>query len=263
MDYSHIPTIFDAHLHIIDPHFPLQANHGYLPPDFSCADYRRRVGDLPMCGGAVVSGSFQGFDQTYLLAALETLGEGFVGVTQLPASVSEEEIVALDQRGVRAVRFNLKRGGSEDAAHLDTLARKVQATAGWHIELYVDAAQLDSLSNSLCKLPAVSIDHLGLTRAGLPQLLKLVEHGVRVKATGFSRGDLDIGDTVSQIMRINPDALMFGSDLPCTRAPRAWDERDMQHLCDALDDANVARVFADNARHFYRLMPGEQPRNPE
>ena len=35
-------------------------------------------------GGAVVSGSFQGFDQSYLLDALDQLGPSFVGVTQLP-----------------------------------------------------------------------------------------------------------------------------------------------------------------------------------
>ena len=55
--------VFDAHLHIVDPRFPLVPNDGYLPPEFTVADYRRRVHDLGVCGGAVVSGSFQAFDQ--------------------------------------------------------------------------------------------------------------------------------------------------------------------------------------------------------
>lgn len=72
--------------------------------------------------GAIVSGSFQGFDQQYLLKALSDLGSDFCGVTQLPYSVSDEEIVSLNDKGVRALRFNVKRGGSEDLAHLSDFA---------------------------------------------------------------------------------------------------------------------------------------------
>ncbi|TFI05303.1 2-pyrone-4,6-dicarboxylate hydrolase, partial [Kocuria rhizophila] len=73
--------VFDSHLHIIDPAHPLVENRGYLPEPFTVADYRRRVSGLGIAGGAVVSGSFQGFDQGYLIEALRALGPGFVGVT--------------------------------------------------------------------------------------------------------------------------------------------------------------------------------------
>lgn len=76
--------IFDAHLHIIDQRFPLVPNQGYLPDYFSCADYLKSVDQLEVTGGVIVSGSFQGFDQSYLIDAIKTLGENFVGVTQLP-----------------------------------------------------------------------------------------------------------------------------------------------------------------------------------
>lgn len=62
--------IFDAHCHIIDPQFPLIANNGYLPDPFGVGDYLATVQPLGVQGGAVVSGSFQGFDQGYLLQAL-------------------------------------------------------------------------------------------------------------------------------------------------------------------------------------------------
>jgi predicted TIM-barrel fold metal-dependent hydrolase len=96
--------IFDSHLHIIDPRFPLVGSQGYRPDPFTCADYRAWAAKLGIVGGAVVSGSFQGFDQSYLLAALETLGPTFVGVTQLPASVSEAEIRRLEGRWVIETR---------------------------------------------------------------------------------------------------------------------------------------------------------------
>ena len=127
--------IFDSHLHIIDPAFPLAPNNGYLPHPFTTDDYLLVAQPLGIKGGAVVSGSFQAFDQSYLLSALQRLGPGFVGVTQLPASVSDEEIIRLDEKGVRAVRFNMKRGGSESVAHLESLARRVFDLAGWHVEV--------------------------------------------------------------------------------------------------------------------------------
>jgi hypothetical protein len=67
---------------------------------------------LGITGGAVVSGSFQGFDQTYLISALDTLGPHYVGVTQLPETVEDDTILSLEQAGVRAIRFNARRGGS-------------------------------------------------------------------------------------------------------------------------------------------------------
>ena len=65
---------FDAHLHIIDPRFPLIENQGFLPEPFDCEAYQKRVDQFDVKGGAVVSGSFQGFDQSYLVSALEQLG---------------------------------------------------------------------------------------------------------------------------------------------------------------------------------------------
>src|SRR3990170_2945822 len=104
--------VFDGHLHIIDPRFPLVPNLGYLPEPFTVEDYLERTSTLDLVGGAVVSGSFQGFDQSYLLDTLERLGPSFVGVTQLPATVTDEEVLRLREAGGRAGRFNLYRGGS-------------------------------------------------------------------------------------------------------------------------------------------------------
>jgi len=66
--------IFDSHFHIIDKRFPLVPNEGYLPDEFSCEDYLGRTKSFHLAGGAIVSGSFQAFDQTYLMDALQKLG---------------------------------------------------------------------------------------------------------------------------------------------------------------------------------------------
>jgi predicted TIM-barrel fold metal-dependent hydrolase len=247
--------VFDSHLHIIDLRFPLVANDGYLPEAFSCEDYLLRTQHLRLAGGAVVSGSFQAFDQACLCAALRTLGSGFVGVTQLPASVSDAEILSLDAVGVRAVRFNIKRGGSETIAHLDRMARRVHELAAWHVELYVDAKDLASLYPTLRSLPAISIDHLGLSNRGFDVLMKLVARGAKVKASGFGRVDFDVATALRAIHAANPQALMFGTDLPSTRAPRPYSDDDLFLVIDTLGEAAAKQVLYENAMHFYRPAP--------
>lgn len=243
--------LFDAHLHIIDSRFPLTPNNGYLPETFTCEDYLERMQDYPLAGGAVVSGSFQAFDQGYLLAALQRLGRGFVGVTQLPATVADDELLALSAAGVRALRFNLKRGGSEDLRVLERMARRVHGLAGWHVELYVDSTELAGLYGTLVSLPAVSIDHFGLSGEGFPTLLRLAEHGVRVKASGFGRIDFEPRQALRELYSANPEALMFGSDLPSTRAPRPFCHADVQLLIKTLGAEGAKKVLYENAVTLY------------
>jgi predicted TIM-barrel fold metal-dependent hydrolase len=247
--------LFDAHFHIIDPRFPLVPNRGYLPDRYTINDYRERLKDYNLRGGAVVSGSFQTIDQDYLVDALSRLGCGFVGVTQLPATVSDEELLELDKAGIRAVRFNLKRGGSETVKHLDSMARRIHELLGWHVELYADAKDLQDLVPVLVALPAVGIDHLGLSAAGLPTLLALAEQGVRVKASGFGRVDFDVRTALKNLYAANPDCLLFGTDLPSTRAARPYTDRDFQLLFDTLGDEAAKQVIYTNAINFYRIEP--------
>ncbi|GAA1545863.1 MULTISPECIES: amidohydrolase family protein [Brevibacterium] len=247
------PTpVFDSHLHIIDPKHPLTENHGYLPDPFTVEDYLLRIGGLGIAGGAVVSGSFQGFDQCFLVDALSTLGPDFVGVTQLPADTSDDRILELDRDGVKALRFNVARGGSSALDDLDHMARRVHDLVGWHSELYIDARSIDAdLGDRIAGLPAASIDHFGMHSDGLPALLRLVERGVKVKATGFGRVELDPATTMRAIVDVDPSALMVGTDLPSTRAPRPFEDTDFEVIRATLSPEELTAVFWDNAAEFY------------
>ena len=244
--------VFDAHFHIIDPRFPLVPNQGYLPERYIARDYLVRMEDYHLLGGAVVSGSFQAFDQDYLVNALGRLGAGFVGVTQLPVDTADDEILELELMGVHGIRFNVKRGGSEDIRHLDAMARRVHELAGWHTELYVDSTDLAGLYPVLSQLPAVSIDHLGLSKAGFPDLLRLADKGVKVKATGFGRVDFDVAPALRDLYAANPASLMFGTDLPSVRAERPYANADFRLIIATLGEAAAKRVLFENAAEFYR-----------
>ena len=250
--------LFDAHFHVIDPRFPLVPNRGYLPDRYTVSDYRERMEGYDLRGGAVISGSFQAFDQDYLVDALQRLGPAYVGVTQLPASVTDEELRELHAFGVRAVRFNPKRGGSEDVSHLDEMARRIHELLGWHVELYIDARELPELFDTLVALPAVVIDHLGLSKEGLPHLLRLAERGIRVKASGFGRVDFEVRGALRSLFAANPEALMFGTDLPSTRAARPYRDRDFQLVIDTLGEEGARRVLYENAITLYRPGNGNK-----
>ena len=245
-------NIFDAHCHIIETGFPLIENQGFVPDYYSAESYRIEAASLGVAAGAVVSGSFQGTDQSYLLAALKRLGDGYVGVTQLPPDVTDEEILRLDAAGVRALRFNLKRGGSVDPTSLERMAHRVHDLAGWHIELYADVRDLADHVAMLRNLPQISIDHLGLSEEGLPTLLRLVEAGARVKATGFGRIAGDIVRMIGAIVTTRTEALVFGTDLPSTRT-RRFRRGDMDLLAETVGEKHREAVFYRNAASLYRL----------
>ncbi len=244
--------IFDSHFHIIDHSFPLQTNHGYLPEYFSVADYKAIMQRYELVGGVVVAGSFQGTDTTFLKAALKKLGPAYVGIAQLPGTITEEEVLELNTAGIRGIRFNLFRNNG--AVPFSTeLALKVHDIAQWHTEVYIDSKYLDDFSDSLIRLPKVCIDHLGISKAGLRSLLRLAEQGVHIKASGFGRIDFDVASALTAIQSANPNSLMFGSDLPSTRAPRAFSHRDVDLIKRALTETDTERIFCNNARVFYRV----------
>lgn len=250
---------FDAHLHVIDPRFPLVPNLHFTPPAFSVAEYRHTAGQLlaaagfAPAGGVVVSASYQSTDQLYLTSALEELGPGYVGVTMLPSDAGEAELKRLDAAGVRGLRLNLvRRVHTGELGDQLALARRARALVGWHLELHVRSVDLPRLRAVLPDADGVVVDHLGLTTAGLPALISLVDAGARVKATGYSRGDLAVESALLAIHRASPTALMAGTDLPGSRAPRTVTAADLTLLTRMFSGEDLTRVTYLNAVDLYR-----------
>jgi predicted TIM-barrel fold metal-dependent hydrolase len=229
-------------------------NNSYMPEAFSIEDYFPFAVRYDISGGAIVSGSFQATDQKYLLHALKALPNDFVGVTQLSSTVSDDEIFKLNDAGIRAVRFNLYRGGSEKVSELESFAKRIYDLVNWHVELYLDSRTLPELMSVLIKLPSYSIDHLGLFQDGLPYLYQAAELGARIKATGFMRCNFDVLPVMKQIMKINPELLLFGTDLPGTRASRVFSNDDLALFENNFTTNEIKKIFWENAASYYRLI---------
>jgi len=251
--YAQQRRLFDSHCHIIDHRFPIVANQGYIPPNFPLEAYLAQAKPLGVVAGAVVSGSFQANDQTYLMDILPRLGAGWVGVTQIPTNYPDAEIAKLGVLGVRAVRFNVFRGRIDSVDDIVALATRVHSVAGWHSEIYADAAALSPHVDKLSKLPQLCVDHLGMTEAGVPAVLDLVAAGCKVKATGFGRVKLDVPKTLEAIAKKNPSALVFGTDIPSTRAARPFEPSDIDLVERVLGQEFAQKAFWDNPLALYRV----------
>lgn len=245
--------LFDSHCHIIDHRFPIVVNQGYVPPAFPLEAYLAEAKPLGVVAGAIVAGSFQANDQSWLEDALPRLGKGWVGVTQIAADLPDDAIVRLARLGVRAVRFNMFRGAIGSVDGIVALATRCHAVAGWHAEIYADAAALAPHAATLAKLPRLSIDHLGMTEAGLPVLLDLVAAGCKVKATGFGRVLLDVPRALERIAGASPDALVFGTDMPSTRARRPFAPADIDLVERTLGPDLAHKAFWTNPLSLYRV----------
>ena len=245
--------LFDSHCHIIDHRFPIVPNQGYTPPNFPLEDYMAQAKPLGVVAGAVVSGSFQANDQTYLMDLLPKLGTAWVGVTQIPNDYPDAEIAKLGALGVRAVRFNVFRGRIDSVDDIVALATRCHSVAGWHSEIYADAAALKPHVDRLAKLPKFSIDHLGMNEEGLPVLLDLVAAGWKVKATGFGRVKMDVPKVLEAVAKKSPDALVFGTDIPSTRAARPFEAADIDLIERVLGKELARKAFWDNPLALYRV----------
>ncbi len=124
----------------------------------------------------------------------------------------------------------------------------MHAVAGWHTEVYAAGADLAALEPRLAALPRLSIDHLGLDADGLAVAVRLAAGGAAVKATGFGRVDLDVRAALRAIAAAAPRALMFGTDLPGTRARRPFGPPTPRSCV----RSRARTALGANARAFYR-----------
>jgi predicted TIM-barrel fold metal-dependent hydrolase len=246
--------IFDSHFHLFEPGLPIQENQGYLPPKYTCEEYLKTAKEYGITAGALVSSSFQSHSDESLIKNLTKLPPGFVGVATVDSSVTDREITHLHQSGVRAIRFNLRRLNIQSSHQLMDLALRVHSLHEWHSELYVESTQLAKIRPLLYELPSFSIDHLGMTTEGIPEILNLVEQGARIKASGFGRlnfNKIKLSQLLTEIHAINPHALMFGSDLPAVRSSRKLEKSDIELIHSLFNEKNASMILYTNALQFY------------
>jgi 2-pyrone-4,6-dicarboxylate lactonase len=228
------PNACDSHLHIFGPatRYPYSPDRIYTPPHCPLADYRSLQRSLGLSRCVLVQPSVYGSDNSALLQALQSLGNGGRGVVVVTGKEPTSELRDMDAVGVKGIRVNLvdvkSPSGNLPIEALLRLQERV-APLGWHLELLVHVDKYPNLDEELSALEVpIVFGHMGyLSRGvnpehpGMTAMLALLQSGrAWAKITGpyrMGREGLPY-DTAAEIVRrlANQcmEQLVWGSDWP-------------------------------------------------
>lgn len=169
------PGAVDAHCHVFGPadKFPYAPERKYTPCDapkeklFELRDY------LGFERNVIVQATCHGKDNRALVDALKAAGDKARGIATVGPDIEMDELKAMDEAGVRGVRFNFVKRlvDSTPKEVFLGIADKI-AKLGWHIVVYFEAQDLEELVPFLKQLPTIIVvDHMGR-----PDVTKGVDH---------------------------------------------------------------------------------------
>ncbi len=155
----------DAHCHVFGPaaDFPFAPERKYTPCDAGKSDLFKLRDYLGFERNVIVQATCHGHDNRALMDACRTSDGRARGVASLGPQVSDEELAAMHDAGIRGLRFNfIKRlVDATPKAVFQDLANRI-ADLGWHVVVYFEAADLADLEPFLTKLPTtIVVDHMG------------------------------------------------------------------------------------------------------
>jgi len=264
------PLSCDCHAHILGPpsRFPYVPDRSYTPPDALPEDYLRMLGTLGIERMIVVQASCYGEDNRRTAAAVKELGPHRArGVAMVGATITEAELQALDDAGIRATRFITTAKGGPSLEELAAVAAKV-APFRWHIEMYVPPAVWPDVLPIVERLPVpVVFDHMGGMMANTPiddpilrRILRLLESGrCWTKLTGYRPSVAgppytDVAPLARHFIDRAPDRCVWGTDWPHTNIEGYMpDDGDLLDQLGewAMDPGVRKKILVDNAARLY------------
>jgi 2-pyrone-4,6-dicarboxylate lactonase len=224
----------DAHCHVFGPGdvFPYADERKYTPCDagkdqlFSLRDFLR------VDKNVIVQATCHGTDNRAMLDALRAARGRARGVATVEPTVSDDELSAMHDAGVRGVRFNYVRRlvDPEPDAYYHQIVERI-VPFGWHVVLYFEAADLAERWRFFTSLETdVVVDHMGRPDVTQPvdgpafaRFLDLMEdhRNFWCKVTCPERlsvsGPPDYADVVPFARRVIerfPDRVLWGTDWP-------------------------------------------------
>ena len=228
------PGAVDAHCHVFGPEarFPFAPERKYTPCDAGKEQLWALRDHLGFSRNVIVQATCHGADNRALVDALADANGRARGVATVRRDVSVEELAALDEAGVRGVRFNFVKRLVDKRPHADLVAigEKV-APLGWHVVIYFEAAELPEIRDLVTRLPTpVVVDHMGRPDVTQPVEGETFQAFVRLLAeqenfwTKVScperlsvSGRPDYADVVPfarHLVERFPDRVLWGTDWP-------------------------------------------------
>jgi 2-pyrone-4,6-dicarboxylate lactonase len=269
--YAPPPGACDSHCHIFGPaeRFPYAPERRYTPPDAPKEKLRALHQHLGLSRAVLVQASCHGGDNRAMLDAIAWSGGSWRGVAMVGDDVTERELRALHDGGVRGVRFNFVRhlGGAPDPRVFDR-ALALIAPLGWHVVLHFDAEDIETNAAVFrrMRIPFV-IDHMGRVDAGqgldqrpFAMLLELMRNPLAwVKVSGPERISAagkpfrDALPFAAALVRAAPDRVLWGTDFPHPNVKIMPNDGELVDLfAEAVPDEGLRRrILVDNPTRLY------------
>ncbi len=252
------PGAWDSHFHIFGPadKFPYTPGRGYTPPDAPVEKLIALLDHLGFANGLIVQGNAHGYDNRFVLDALQRFPQRLRGIAITDARIKPETLRDWHRLGMRGLRFHLfpQPAGYVRGVGLDVLEvfRNTMAEFGWVAQFFCDyrmlapsAAALRDISRDM----TVIVDHLGMVPAqteianpNFQALLKLAGDGhAYVKLSAAYRcseqypGYADAKPLREALVAANPERMIWGTDWPHPSIPAAVMPDD-GHLLDLFHD---------------------------
>ena len=267
----------DTHVHVFEQGYALSPARGYNPPDSTLADLKHLHQTLGIDRVVFTQPSVYGVDNAAILDGMAALNAETPNraraVVAITMDIRDDELAALEARGVRGVRLNTDNKGGMPIAMgaIPELAARI-APFRWHIEFLFPGKDIVELMPTLTvvKVP-ISIAHFayqsatsGVRAAGFQALIELMRRGNtwmkisganRVSATDMQPYD-DVKPMAQALIEAAPDRIMWGTDWP--RPNKYLVNPNDADLVDAFgdwvaDDAMRRRIMVDNPAAFYRF----------
>jgi 2-pyrone-4,6-dicarboxylate lactonase len=223
----------DSHVHVFEASskYPCVEAPHYTLPDGSLRKLRRMSEVLSLERFVIVQPSYYGTDNSCMLDALAAAGPAARGVAMVGESSTDQELLDMHARGVRALRLDLflrsKWPTADIIAYIEQSVRRIHAI-GWHVQFYTPGWVVRDLLPFLGGIDATFvIDHMGymlesdgLTSADFDRLLDMISKGrgwIKLSAPyrlakdgNFER----LKPMARAIIEAAPDRVIWGSDWP-------------------------------------------------
>lgn len=267
------PRACDTQAHVFGPasQFPYAEGRGYTPPDCPIESYLKLLDTLGFDRGVIVHGSAHGSDNRVTLHGIAQAPDRLRGVAVIDPDISDNELEAMADGGIRGIRLSTMLKGGLGTEHLERLADRIKHL-GWHIVIHLDKVdEIAELESRLRALPVgIVVDHLGRVRGGeglsspgFQALLSLLRDANNIWAKLSSWYRLsdqgppyeDMTPLAEALIEARQERIIWGSNWP---HPILWDypmpnDGDLlnQFMDWAGDEATIHQILVDNPSALY------------